>query len=329
MNDRIVVFLWAVLQSVPIEANDAPWRSIDADDGHLRWVEFSPDGDSVGCCGDRFIRVFNIASGDLVREFGGHDGHLHRFAFTSDGTRIASAGHDSTVRVWDTSGGEQLATLTGHSDSVIGVSFSQDGRWLASASAYDDGTVRVWDTATWGECARACFPDRNNAMFVAFSPDGGRLVASGYKAEIRVYEFNGEELQLRYVRRHGDQEMVPHVVFSPDGTMFVSSSWDRTLRAWQTETGEELWSADAPAYARCYEAAAFSPGGETVYAVTRDETIERRDARTGELQSSLRWQDEVRGLDVSPDGKFLATTGHRGRIKLWKIDGEADGSAAQ
>jgi len=52
--------------------------------------------------------------------------------------------------------------------------------------------------------------------------------------------------------------------------------------------------------------------------VTRDETIEVRDAETGKLQKSFRGLDQVRGLAINSDGSMLATGGHRGEIKLWR-----------
>ena len=113
--------------------------------------------------------------------------------------------------------------------------------------------------------------------------------------------------------------MTPHVTFSPDGSRVVSSGWDRTLRNWDTRTGDLLWKANAPPYARCFEGSVFSTDGKILYTVTRDETIQRRDAKTGKLLNSFRWNDEIRAIDLTTDGRKLATAGHTGKIRVWSI----------
>jgi WD40 repeat protein len=73
----------------------------------------------------------------------GHRGAVMGFSFHRDGTRLATAGADRTVRIWDTASGEEVLVLTGHEHGVQEVGFSPSGHRLASIGA--DGTLRVWD----------------------------------------------------------------------------------------------------------------------------------------------------------------------------------------
>ncbi len=328
--DRAIplVLVSVLLANVSIRAEEkTPFvllRSIDAKDGKCRWVEFTPDGNAVATCGDRLVQAFDIGTGELIRQFRGNQLEVERFSFSPNGKYVASAGGDSTIHVWRVKTGDLVTVIRGHIDKIIGVRFSEDSKWLASTARQPiDSTIRIWECGTWKEVAQVGPPrERTNSMYVAFSPNSKQLAASGYQGTIRLFGFDGKSLTLQESRRHDRGEMVPHVVFSPEGRFFVTSGWDKTLRAWDSKTGRELWQARAPEHARCFEAAVFAPDGSTIYCVTRDETIQARESRTGKLIASFRHQgrDQIRGLAISTDGNQLATAGHRGRINLWRIN---------
>ena len=61
-----------------------------------------------------------------------------------DGSWLASASYDMTVRIWDPHSGQAVHTLTGHTGGVGALAVAQDGSWLASAST--DRTVRIWES---------------------------------------------------------------------------------------------------------------------------------------------------------------------------------------
>ena len=68
---------------------------------------------------------------------------INAVVFSPDDTRIATAGEDGTVKIWDTTTGQTVFVLRGHSASVLSVAFSPDGEKLASGSV--DATVRIWE----------------------------------------------------------------------------------------------------------------------------------------------------------------------------------------
>jgi hypothetical protein len=118
-----------------------------------------------------------------------------------------------------------IAVMTGHTDAVMSVAFSPDGKTLATDSGGDD-TVRLWDVANH----RQLGPELTGiyAWSVAFSPDGKTLATgSGVDDTVRLWDVAshhqlGPELT-------GHTNTVTSVAFSPDGKTLASGSWDKTV----------------------------------------------------------------------------------------------------
>jgi WD40 repeat protein len=78
----------------------------------------------------------------------GHD-VVRAVAYCPNGRKVATCGHDCTIKIWDDAG-VLLTTLTGHTERVVSVVWTKDGNRIISRST--DGTVRVWDPQQKMEC---------------------------------------------------------------------------------------------------------------------------------------------------------------------------------
>lgn len=145
-------------------------------------------------CGreDGSVCFLHILQGRGPRKLPGHAGAVFCVTFSADGGKLASAGADGIVKVWDSRTEQELLVLKGHDKAVRSVAFHPDGRLLASAG--DDGTVRLWDLNPGTE-TMTLRRQTHPVTSVTFRPDGNRLASVGGDNIVRVWELpNGQEL---------------------------------------------------------------------------------------------------------------------------------------
>jgi WD40 repeat protein/transcriptional regulator with XRE-family HTH domain len=312
--------------------------------GHTNWIRsvtFSPDGQTLASgSDDRTIRLWDIQTGQAIRVLSGHTNRVWSVAFSLDRTTargtlsegqviptfLASSSEDQSIRLWDSSTGLCLKTLSGHAHGVRSVAFSPDrtptsGISTFLASGGDDQTVRIWDIST-GYCLRTLQGYTNRVWSVAFHADKRVLVTSSEDQAIRIWDIDtGTCSRVLQDRRHG----VRAIALSPNretarvaSTFIASGGEDGTVRLWDVITGD--CSNILQGHTNWIRTVAFNADGSRLASGSEDTTIRLWNVTTGDCFTVLQGHGSiVRSVAFSPDGHLLASGGDDQAVRIWEV----------
>jgi WD40 repeat protein len=244
-------------------------------------------------------------------------GVIRAVAFSPDGMRIASAGEDAYVRLWDPATGQQASESTRHYHGVSFLTYSRDGKHIASVSA---GAVRILDAATGKETRILRYPKKTDAYLgpvdaAAFSPDGATLATGANAKEIQLWATASGEPGHRL---KGHTQRVTSLLYSRDGKILASASDDATIILWDAVKGKAIRTLDGHE-GRIFTLA-LSPDGKVLASGAGDGSVRFWDPGTGEETLHIDTGEKaVFGLTFAPDGKAIATGGDAGVVRLWDV----------
>lgn len=195
-----------------------------------------------------------------------------------------------------------------------GLDWSPDGTVFVTEGPEESGLIDVRDAAT-GDSIRTFRGHDDDVNDVAFSESGSMLASSGDDGALRVWATDTwrELLEVQHPGRAGRDVGVWSPSFSADGTL-LTAAWPGKVRVIDVETGWTVVEIGAD----FTMSAALSPDGEQV-AFGNGDAATVADATTGKVLHLLSRSDDASPTDLawSPDGRWIATTGHHGTAAVW------------
>ncbi len=203
----------------------------------------SPDHQLIAVGGRKYIYLYNVRSGQLVRRLAGHTDFAPAIKFSQDGHRLVSgsASLDKTWRVWDVQTGECLKAFNGRSEGQIGmyaIAFLPGGkRFLLSGVS----KVSMCDIET-GQHIRKVIEHHEPHMIMALAvhPDRKTFVTGAWGENIRLWDLETGILLRVY---EGHQRFVSSLTFSQNGRLLISGSEGGVVNYWDYDSGELLATA--------------------------------------------------------------------------------------
>ncbi|MCT7984619.1 serine/threonine protein kinase [Laspinema sp. A4] len=260
---------------------------------------------------DNTIKVWNVATGQLLRTLMGHQEAVWSVAVASDGKTLASGSSDQQIKIWNLPTGQLIHTLTGHSNWVAAVDLSPKGELVASASS--DKTIKVWSVKS-GELIHTLTGHRYAVTCIAFTPDGKTLVSGSGDKTLKIWSLTTGECLSTFT---GHRASVTCLAISPDGKTGVSGDVKQTLCVWDLETLELNYTLTG--HSGTIWSVAIAPDGEQLVSSSRDKTVKIWDLQTGELRGTLMGhRSAVNDVAIARNGKILVSASHDQTIKIWR-----------
>jgi WD40 repeat protein len=319
----------------------------------------SSDGKIVTADQGGFLGLWHSDGTTIKEPFPVSEQSIFGISFSPDGTKIAIAGGDTTVKLWNldlkkiencskdkkivTANQEGIIGLWSRYDNIekenkeirepfsvsketiLGVNFSPNGKKIASV----EGDITTVQICTLDKENITTLGNHNNFVTsLNFSRDGKMIASTSADNTVKLWSLDGRELKT--LQGHGDR--VYSASFSPDGNTLASAGDDNTVKLWSIGDLEPKVFEGHDKAGSLYSVS-FNPTNSNIIASAGDDnTIIFSDLDGHQVSKPIKqpfkpgtYWNRIWRLSFSPDGQMLASANYDKTIQLWSLNGQSKG----
>ena len=236
-------------------------------------------------------------------------GAITCLAWSPDGSLLASASTNRTLRLWGAADWQIRRTIAGHPQFITQVAWAPDSRRVVSSSF--DRFLRLWDVSE-GQATQTLRGHGSQVYTVAWSADGRMLASGSEDRTVRIW--NLENARSWVAASHLGP--LSRVAWRPASNHLASASWDGSILLLDSRS-EQITRIEA-GHSDAVMSIAWSPDGNLLASASRDRTLRIWDVDKKRLAIVLEGHtDAVSDVSFAFDGKLLASSSMDGTIRLW------------
>jgi WD40 repeat protein len=284
-------------------------------------INFHPNREQLAIAtGEGIVSIWENFSGQLISKFDTKQNQVYSLSYTPDGKYLATAGADSTVKLW-TLTGKQLDAITARGKEINSFTFVSKNRDRGYEIALAVGNGKLQKGILKHHHFSQLFkgeeklPQSLNSIVATTS---GKEIARYHNNTIEIFEERGEKLLGTILVLPGE---IVNLSFSPQGDKLVTAKLDGTVQLWD-KFGKTLGKTFRTEQ-KTITNINFTPDGNAIVTVGEDGTMKFW-TLWGNLKSpTLQVHDGgVKLLNFSANGERIATLGEDSRIRIWNRVGE-------
>jgi WD40 repeat protein len=246
--------------------------------------------------------------GQQIRCLKGHERPVERVVLSKDDNTVATLGWDARTVIWDVKSGKPRKTLSGFTNTVMGLALSPDGGSLVTVGG---PAVTVWDLSQGHPRLRLTSSAGQTA--IAYSPNGEAILTGDLDGEATFWSTDTGAKKTTF--RCGNA--ISQAAFSPDGRIAAIGCLNGHIVLYDMRY--QMVIQRLGGLGRGISCLAFTPDSTRVLAGSGENTLRMFDVNSARQMLRLTHSDEVRCVGLNEAGAIVATGSLNGELCLWEL----------